>query len=32
MSFDDDGTPGDETKLKTKEKFSQFEIQLVKIV
>jgi hypothetical protein len=30
LSFGDDGTPGDEIKLKTKEKFSQFEIQLVK--
>ena len=29
ISFDDDGVPGDENKLKIKEKFSQLEIQLV---
>jgi hypothetical protein len=29
ISFDDDGKPGDEIKSKTKEKCSQFEIQLV---
>jgi hypothetical protein len=29
ISFDDEGQPADEAKLKTKERFSQFEIQLV---
>ena len=29
LSFDEDGTPGDEIKLKTKDTVSQFEIQLV---
>lgn len=31
ISFDEEGTPGDEAKLKTKEKCSQLEIQLVNI-
>ncbi len=31
ISFDDDGKSGDEIKLKTKDKFSQLEIQLVNI-
>lgn len=30
ISFDEEGAPGDETKLKTKEKCSQLEIQLVR--
>lgn len=30
LSFDENGVPGDEMKLKTKDKGSQFEIQLVK--
>lgn len=29
ISFDENGVPGDEAKLKTKDKGSQFEIQLV---
>jgi len=32
ISFEDDGTVGDEIKSKTKEKFSQLEIQLVNIL
>ena len=32
ISFDDDGTVGDEMKSKIKEKFAQLEIQLVNIV
>ncbi len=32
ISFEDDGTVGDEFKSKTKEKFSQLEIQLVNIL
>jgi hypothetical protein len=31
ISFDDDGIPGDEIKSKTKDKFSQLEIQLVNL-
>ena len=30
ISFDEDGSTADEIKIKTKEKFSQFEIQLVR--
>jgi len=32
ISFEEDGTVGDEVKSKTKEKFSQLEIQLVNIL
>jgi hypothetical protein len=32
ISFDDDGKPGDEIKSKIKDKFSQFEIQLVNLL
>ena len=31
VTFDDDGVPGDETKAKTKDKFAQLEIQLVRL-
>ena len=31
VTFDDDGVPGDETKAKTKDKFAQVEIQLVRL-
>ncbi len=31
IGFDDEGQPGDEIKLKAKEKFGQFEIQLVSL-
>lgn len=31
LSFDDEGVPCEETKLKAKERFAQFELQLVSL-